>query len=302
MRGRIRTIKPEALLDDALWDLEEQTGMPIFRAFTGLWMYADREGRFEWKARPLKAVILPYWDGDFSAVLDAMAGAGFVRRYEVDGRHYGVVVNFCKHQTPNAREPKSVIPGPPVTNPHVPTHVHACAGSDAGDAPVTDAHVGKGREGKGTGRELDLEGNSRARAKDPPDQGGRARGAPRRIGYVVPEAPDDASVELAEPSTRALLLRTFRDGYERKTGTVWPGPQVQRGKGDDPADIAAWVDAMAARHELPPRAVIVCALECWEDEWVKTHRWPWHNFAQRYAERFDVARLPGVAARLRESA
>lgn len=45
MRARIRTINPEAHTDEELWGLEQDTGLPIFRAFVGLWNYADCEGR-----------------------------------------------------------------------------------------------------------------------------------------------------------------------------------------------------------------------------------------------------------------
>lgn len=112
MRPRIRTIKPEAFTDEKLWDLEQECGLPVFRAFTGLWCFADREGRFEWRTRPLKAGILPYWDGDFSRVLDALATRGLIRKYVSDGREYGYIPGFAKHQFVNGKEPKSDLPEP----------------------------------------------------------------------------------------------------------------------------------------------------------------------------------------------
>lgn len=108
-------IKPEALTDERLWDAEAACGLPLYRAFTGLWMYADREGRFEWRPRPLKAVILPYWQGEFGDVMDALVKHGFVQRYEIEGRVYGLVINFLKHQRPNNREEQSTLP-PPVND------------------------------------------------------------------------------------------------------------------------------------------------------------------------------------------
>lgn len=124
MRPRIRTIKPEAFTDEDLWDLEQETGLPIFRAFAGLWCHADREGRFEWRARPLKAGILPYWDGDFSRVLDALATRGLVRKYVCDGREFGVIPTFSRHQFINGKEPQSELPEPAelidiMVDPHV---------------------------------------------------------------------------------------------------------------------------------------------------------------------------------------
>lgn len=112
MRGRIRTIKPEAFLDEDLWDLETETGLPIFRAFVGIWTQADREGRFEWRPRALKAAILPYWDGDFSRVLDALTTRRFLVRYAHQGRVYGAVRTFKQHQIVNNRESDSELPSP----------------------------------------------------------------------------------------------------------------------------------------------------------------------------------------------
>jgi hypothetical protein len=112
VRGRIRSIKPDVLKDEDLWDLEAQTGLPIYRAFTGLWMFADREGRFEWRPRVLKTDILPYWDGDFSRVLDALTTRGFVVKYACGTREFGWVPNLKKHQIFNNREADSDLPDP----------------------------------------------------------------------------------------------------------------------------------------------------------------------------------------------
>lgn len=110
--ARIRSIKPEVHLDTELWDAECAAGLPLFRAFTGLWCHADREGRFEWDARVLKTQILPWWDGDFRRCLDTLEDIGKIVSYEVDGRRYGLVRNFCKHQRINTREAASRLPEP----------------------------------------------------------------------------------------------------------------------------------------------------------------------------------------------
>ncbi len=122
MRGRIRSIKPDIGKHEGLWDLGVETGLPVYQAFTMLWCYADREGRFEWRPRSLKTDILPYWEGDFSRVLDALEQAGFVQQYTVAGVNYGYVPAFVKHQVINQREAKSVLPEPSIE-----LHVHARA-------------------------------------------------------------------------------------------------------------------------------------------------------------------------------
>ena len=37
MRGHIRTVKPELFSDEALWDLAQETGLPLLQAFVGIW-------------------------------------------------------------------------------------------------------------------------------------------------------------------------------------------------------------------------------------------------------------------------
>jgi hypothetical protein len=118
MRARIRNVKPDIFHDEQLWALGATTGLPIYQGFQGLWCYADREGRFEWRPMALKSLITPYWDGDFEALLDALARAGMVVKYTVDGRVYGWVRNLKRHQKTNAREPESSLPAPPNYAPH----------------------------------------------------------------------------------------------------------------------------------------------------------------------------------------
>lgn len=116
MRPRIRTIKPEIASDEELWDLGVKTGLPVFQAFVMLWCQADREGRFEWRPRALKVACLPFWEGDFSRVLDALVTGGFIVEYEVLGRKFGLVRTFTRHQAINGKEPPSQLPEPPVVS------------------------------------------------------------------------------------------------------------------------------------------------------------------------------------------
>jgi Meiotically up-regulated gene 113 len=113
MIGRMRGMRPGFFQHGDLYDLEISTKLPIRLAFAGLWCWTDREGRFEWKPRELKLNILPYDDVDFSAILDALASAGFVVPYEVKGRRFGWVPTFTKHQNINPREAASELPEPP---------------------------------------------------------------------------------------------------------------------------------------------------------------------------------------------
>jgi len=110
--GRIRTIKPEFFLHEGLFDLEQESQLPLRLAFAGLWCQCDREGRFKWQPRKLKVTILPYDDIDFSRVLDALTTREFVRKYTVDSVEYGHIPSFSDHQVVNNRERLSIIPDP----------------------------------------------------------------------------------------------------------------------------------------------------------------------------------------------
>jgi hypothetical protein len=165
--GRIRTIKPEMGRHEGLFDLEQETGLPIRFAWAMLQTACDREGRFDWRARSLKAEVLPLDDIDFSRVLHAWLTRGFVVRYRVGDAWYGYVPTFKKHQFINHREQPSDLPSPE----------GACETQDYRDQPlrrvddasatrearVTGMPGGKGREG-----EVGKEGDTRETAATNP--------------------------------------------------------------------------------------------------------------------------------------
>jgi hypothetical protein len=153
--ARIRTIKPEFFQHESLYDAERESELPLRIAFAGLWTVADKAGRFEWRPRQLKLNVLPYDECDFTAVLSALEAHGFVQRYDVEGKSFGCIPSWDRHQHKNVREPDSTIPAPPwqVQAPDE-------AGASTGQVPAQAA--GKGREGKGR------EGEGAA-AAPPPD-------------------------------------------------------------------------------------------------------------------------------------
>lgn len=138
--GRIRTVKPELFTHEGLYDLEVASGLPCRLAFIGIFTAADREGRFKWRGRTLKTSILPWDDLDFDRILEALHGAGFLEKYEMDGELFGVIPTWRKHQHINGREKESEIP-------------------DIADGSIVSARVDDalqklpwGREGKGRER------------------------------------------------------------------------------------------------------------------------------------------------------
>src|ERR1019366_10715868 len=87
-----------------------------------------------WQPGRLKMGILPFDSVDFSAVLDALADAGFVSRYVAKGNEYGVIPTFTKHQHFHHREAPSVIPAPPKALEH--NNVESQPRASLGLAPV----------------------------------------------------------------------------------------------------------------------------------------------------------------------
>lgn len=160
--ARIRTIKPEFFKHEDLFDAEKETGLPLRLAFAGLWAVCDREGRFEWRPRAIKTDVLPYDDVDFSRVLDALATRGFVVRYRVDGKDYGYVPGFSRHQVINNRESDSKLPEPPQD---ADIHDYSTPAAHVNDASTTRHDLAQG-EGERE-REGNIDGGGSAQARDP---------------------------------------------------------------------------------------------------------------------------------------
>ena len=170
--ARIRTVKPELFRHEGLFELEQETGLPVRLAFIGLFTAADREGCFKWRPRELKLDVMPYESLDFSRVLDALITRGFVVKYRVDDAWYGLIPTFTNHQVINNRERASGFPSISEAEEVVDCQSIECTEestreprvSHATSTPlVQDQGEGKGREGnrKGTGR-----GNTRDATPD----------------------------------------------------------------------------------------------------------------------------------------
>lgn len=107
MRSRI--LNPEFFKDEVVSELNMECRL----AFTGLWCVADREGRFRWSPKRLKAEILPYDDIDFAELLVELERAGLIKSYDTDScGKCGYIPNFLKYQRPHHREHASTIDGP----------------------------------------------------------------------------------------------------------------------------------------------------------------------------------------------
>ena len=110
--GRMRMVKPSLFTHEGLFAAESESKLPLRLAFIGLWTECDREGRFEWRPLRLKLAILPWDDINVGTCLDMLAKYGFIVRYQVDGKTYGYIPSWNKHQKPHSHEAKSSIPDP----------------------------------------------------------------------------------------------------------------------------------------------------------------------------------------------
>ena len=155
--ARIRVIKPE------FFKSEEVGGLPpITRVlYIGLWCYADKAGRLEYRPQYLKIEILPYDEVDMVNELEllctpkARTGIPFIIKYEVDGIPYLQIVQWTTHQyLHKSNEAESTLPQPPdevlerISNGRTTIAQRLKSGS-------TMAYEGrerKGREGKGKRR------------------------------------------------------------------------------------------------------------------------------------------------------
>lgn len=110
---RIRYLKPEFFSDEDLAELPFQTR--IF--YQGLWCFADKAGRLEYRPKYLKAMIFPYDKVDPEKEIELLgkpkrSGAPFVQLYEVDGQGFIQILSWDRHQSPHHTEKESILPPP----------------------------------------------------------------------------------------------------------------------------------------------------------------------------------------------
>lgn len=154
--ARIRTIKPEFFRHEGLQDLEiANHGAHVMLVFAGLWGHCDKAGRFEWRPRMLKLDILPFLAFDMEETLSLLCAAGFVRRYEAEGKQYGEVVSFEKHQRINGKEAQE-----PEKHPSPPDERECASRGSIWEAPknIDD-----------NDREIDVQNSASTEAESKPD-------------------------------------------------------------------------------------------------------------------------------------
>lgn len=102
--ARIRSVHPGLWTDETFVSLS----MPARLMFLGIWNECDDMGSFDWSPLKLKMRILPVDSVDAGEVLDELRNAGCIIAYEIGGKRYGAVRNFCQYQRP--KKPTSTYP------------------------------------------------------------------------------------------------------------------------------------------------------------------------------------------------
>ncbi len=104
---RIRSIHPGLFTDEAFMALTVEEPLAV-ALLIGLWTEADDQGVFEWKPFTIKARVLPATTQPVEPLLERLAAANFLCRFEVGEKVYGAVRNFRRWQRPE--KPKAVHP------------------------------------------------------------------------------------------------------------------------------------------------------------------------------------------------
>lgn len=105
--ARIRTIKPEFWTDEDLSEVSEAACLLAI----GLLNYSDDEGYFNANQKLIKAAIFPIREqsGSIPVLMQELSSAGYISLFSgADGKIYGLVNNFSKHQVINKAK-KSII-------------------------------------------------------------------------------------------------------------------------------------------------------------------------------------------------
>ena len=110
---RARNIKPGFFHNEDLVECEPLTRL----LFVGLWCYADREGRFEWRPKKIKLEVLPEDDCNIDKLLNELLEKDLISKYSLNGKDYAYIPTFLKHQKPHVREAVSNLPAPTKAEP-----------------------------------------------------------------------------------------------------------------------------------------------------------------------------------------
>lgn len=144
--ARIRTIKPDFWLDEDLAQLPPDTRLLAI----GLLNHSDDEGYFKANEKLVRAAIFPFSESSLSVqdMLSQLSKIGYIRLSKgPDGKLYGWVVNFLKHQRINRPTPSNINALGLFSESSLNTHTQLTVGKEGKGKEIE----GKGKEGKQSG-------------------------------------------------------------------------------------------------------------------------------------------------------
>jgi hypothetical protein len=152
--SRIRTIKPDFWRDDALSAVSAEAALLAI----GLLNHSDDEGYFNANPKLIEADVFPLRElaSSITVLLRELSKIGYLTMFlGSDGKKYGLVCNFAKHQVinkPRASKIKAL-----------------CTLPDNSGSDTVHLPVGMEGNGNGNGKEVEVKKASRATALCPQD-------------------------------------------------------------------------------------------------------------------------------------
>jgi hypothetical protein len=134
--ARIRTIKPDFWSDETLTECSLSARL----LFIGTWNFADDKGNLEHSWKQLKMKVFPADDVKVLGLVNELIAHGLLIEYSVSDKKYLHIKGFEKHQVINRPSVSNI----PEFDESLITH---------GGLTEDSLREGKGREGKGIGKE-----------------------------------------------------------------------------------------------------------------------------------------------------
>lgn len=137
--------------------------------FMGLWNECDDYGSFEWAPLKLKMRILPGDNANAAELLAELTNAGSIMQYEIGGKTYGAVRNFCQFQRP--KKPNSTCPQTDEVRNWVNTEARSTRdGSEEvpNESPTSVEIVRQRKDGGGNGKVEKSSNEDSSVSTDPP--------------------------------------------------------------------------------------------------------------------------------------
>ncbi|SKB32676.1 hypothetical protein [Sphingopyxis flava] len=235
--SRIRSVHPGFFTDEDIVTVS----MAARLCLIGLGIEADDKGVFEWKPVRLKMRLFPVDAVDMAALLDELVEAGLVRDYDFDGRRYGAIRNFRKHQKP--KTPNDIHPAPD----EILDFVALAAPISEKKRRKPDPFPQKGekpRQMEDGGWRMESSVPSEPRGDDPPQH--------------QPPAPIDIAKSIFDGGVAMLRRQGFREPKAREIVGKWRKLAasdgivlscLSRAQSENPSDLVAWMIAAIASEK-----------------------------------------------------